>query len=934
MTTKKLSLAYGTNLDYKLIRDGYKTVNGSVVIDENTPKTISLEVPQEVYSLPDIININTDTKSAPIVTLTKDLELPDGTVNSKQEYILGEYGKKYIVSDNIRYNNFTISGNILIDNNHIVSGFSTSNYLMINTPSVVPNTFDIQFKITTSANDESSARILNAIGGSDTVNGLYIVRESKDIQLVFYDGSSYRRYIAISGSEDGVTYIFRWVWDGTTVKSYYSTTTEEDFILNEELEATTFPLAAFNYSMGVRTLSPKYTLFNGSIDLNKSYIKLNDEIVWKPQCSSFAAGYRVDGPAILDTYNTISNLINGTNVMPYFSPCTENWEFSTKFKTGNNLGSDHNQILHNITQSYAMAITKYHSTGYPMSSYINNTWTEGKVAMELNTEYWFKFINNNKVCSLYVKKYEEGESEPTIDQMTLSCTVTSNNSFKGNAFAFSVDGSQWWTGSIDLNHTYFLEDGVKYRMISTKQCNFGPYTYGYPTINHKYITWNCNSSNYYKINIDLSNYNTFEIYIKIKTPNASDNNGAFFANNSNNASPFRRDGTALGSWSPSEYISGYSMPNNTTHWIKGYSDGTTWYTYGKEDKGEKLEDVINSTDWILAGSCNASYMIINGINNFIFGRNTDYYSGQYFTGEIYLSDVLIKKNNEILFKGMDICGKELLGILNSSLEDSTEEKTYNLYDVQTDKRSLILSEDKNLNIDNIEFIEYCGQITIPAHTIYEYDGENEIWDSLPVIINYSIPEGAIITIDDVIVETSPYVTNKIGEIVYKVNKEGYEEYIGQINYAFGGSTYEITITEDDMIFNSSSEGPSISPDTPSLTRQYYAFTPTDNAFLTSANTNGNVSGDTSTFYTISEEVGTHQILYMLNPETNNMIEITNVELVISSSSLEVYPLRTGTQFFQSPKQTDAVRNAEKDIVTNATVEASTTATITSTSIRA
>lgn len=79
----------------------------------------------------------------------------------------------------------------------------------------------------------------------------------------------------------------------------------------------------------------------------------------------------------------------------------------------------------------------------------------------------------------------------------------------------------------------------------------------------------------------------------------------------------------------------------------------------------------------------------------------------------------------------------------------------------------------------------------------------------------------------------------------------------------------------------------ISLETPSLTRQYYAFTPTNNAFLTSANTNGNVNGDTSTFYATSEEVGTHQILYMLNPETNNMIEITNVELTITSSDLIV-----------------------------------------------
>lgn len=125
-------------------------------------------------------------------------------------------------------------------------------------------------------------------------------------------------------------------------------------------------------------------------------------------------------------------------------------------------------------------------------------------------------------------------------------------------------------------------------------------------------------------------------------------------------------------------------------------------------------------------------------------------------------------------------------------------------------------------------------------------------------------------------------------------------------------------------------GPAIPDDniTPIVpTTNYYAFTPIDNAFLTSANTNGNVNGDTSTFYATSEEVGTHQVLYMLNPETGNMIEITNVELVISSSSLEVYPLTTGPLFFMPPKQTDAIRNSAKDIVANATPEASTTATI-------
>lgn len=306
---------------------------------------------------------------------------------------------------------------------------------------------------------------------------------------------------------------------------------------------------------------------------------------------------------------------------------------------------------------------------------------------------------------------------------------------------------------------------------------------------------------------------------------------------------------------------------------------------------------------------------------------------EYILGE-YGKEFFIPNNDHINNNIAKQAGKYLHGILDSSIKDVSEEKIYNLYDVQTDVRSLILSEDKNINVDNIEFIEYCGQVTIPSHTVYEYDTTNNIWSNLPVTINYNIPEGAIITINENTVTSSPYVTDEIGEIVYKVNKEGYEEYIGQIDYAFGGSTYEITITEDNMISNSSSEGPSISPDTPSLTRQYYAFTPTNNAFLTSANTNGNINGDTSTFYATSEEVGTHQILYMLNPETGNMIEITNVELTITSSSLSVYPLTTGPLFFTPPKQTDAVRNSTKDIVANATPEASTTATITSESVYA
>jgi len=933
MTTKKLSLVYGTNLNYKLIRDGYKTVNGSVVVDENTPKTISLEAPQEIYSLPDIININTDTESAPIVALTEDLELPDGIVNSKQEYILGEYGKKYIISDNIRYNNFSISGNILIDNNHIASGFSTSNYLRLKSIDFDnANTWEIMFKVNTGILNNFCDILHFSIDDSDSGRYGIVLRTDDTFKFVWQlssNGSSWDIEPTTSNSiiaENNTDYYVRLIFDGTKY-TYEISKDNIEWQLAAECITTTKILNGLKaFKIGMYNNAAD-TVWKGSIDLSETYIKLDNEIVWKPQCSSFARNYRT-GSAILDENNILSNLTSNI-IIPYFTPKTDTWEFNTKFKTGTDLNTLHNQILHNMTRGYAMAITKYHSDGYPMSSYINNAWTEGTVAMELSTDYWFKFKCINKTCYLYVKRYEEGEIEcPATKDMALSCTVIANDSFINNELCFSVSGDQYWSGTIDLNHTYFLENGIKYNLLSFKQCNFGTYAVGRPTINSDYVTWNCNSSNYYTMNVDLTGYNTFEVYMKIQTPNGAETNGAFFSNNTTGASPFRRDDVLLSSWSSAQYISGgYTMSNNTSHWIKGYSDGTTWYLYGKPAKDETVEEITSSEDWILAGSCSASNMISSGINNFIFGRNTNTYNNQYFTGKFDLSCILMKKDSDVILQGVLQKGKELCGILNSLIKDVSEEKTYNLYDVQTDVRSLILSEDKNINADNIEFIEYCGQVTIPSHTVYEYDTANSIWSNLPVTINYNIPEEATITINENIVTSSPYITDEIGELVYKVNKEGYEEYIGQIDYTFGGSTYEITITEDDMISNSSSEGPSISPDTPSLTRQYYAFTPTNNAFLTSANTNGNVNGDTSTFYATSEEVGTHQVLYMLNPETGNMIEITNVELVISSSSLEVYPLTTGPLFFMPPKQTDAIRNSAKDIVANATPEASTTATI-------
>lgn len=112
--------------------------------------------------------------------------------------------------------------------------------------------------------------------------------------------------------------------------------------------------------------------------------------------------------------------------------------------------------------------------------------------------------------------------------------------------------------------------------------------------------------------------------------------------------------------------------------------------------------------------------------------------------------------------------------------------------------------------------------------------------------------------------------------------------------------------------------------------KYYAFDPDDNSFLTTANTNGGFNCNTDIFFSTNAEIGTHQVLYMLNPETGNMVAITNVEVSISADNIKVYP--KGPHFFSAPVQANATRYETGDIFANKTPEASVTATLSSSGI--
>jgi hypothetical protein len=1086
MTTKKLSLKYGTNVNYKLIKDGYKTVNGSFVVGNDTPKAMILDAPQEIYTLPNIIDIDTETKSAPIVNLTEDLELPDDTIIKKGEYVLGEYGKEYFIPNDLtgnkttRLNNFNIVGSNVKLFNNTAMNFASNSFIALKTPfKPGSNSWELVIKIKT----PTSMGVLDTLFGSydsfyKTI-GCELGTNNKLGVGITSNGSSWD--IAwLSGKT--VLSANTWYWikvcfTGTEYRFELSTDGQEYVLENSVVNST--PIYGGNDSiMNFGKCGWRSDWWRGLIDLSETYIKINNEFFWKPECVNIVKGYSLNGSwAIVgdgiacdfseNNYITLDNTQysstdNVTYVFKFNAPSTSlsssqcvfeqdyfaNLEFryaTRDFRAWNWGAGQYEYIMTpelgktywfkinvngqvktyywsedgvNYDNSYTMTDVNINTTSglmyigrtaggsniYHEGIDIKNSWVEinnvkhcisdicsfvghwsnnnimtkfsssnyisclgylpmvfsvlefhariipeqssavqciydtywnialdnmyprvwcgsqikGSTQLSANVEYDIKVIvNSDWNTSFYYKRVEDSNWT-----LATSGVIDASSHLPGAEMCLGIhveNVTEPFLGKIDLNHTYINVDGKNWWKAAFKNIfSSGDFVlYGATQLvneNTMCVFW----ENMYVKFLQQVNSNSELFFVFRTEKNINELQNLFYVPNPS------------GNTGPEAYI----KDNNLCIW-NNYTNSDVILIPVEMSKTYKFKEMLHGTGAdIIVYDENDNILYENSFDNLGLGygsgsfANIGTHSGstRWFRGRIDFKASYIKTNGIIEYLGK-IAGKYLPGIFNVNIEDVTEEKTYNLYDVQTDKRSLILSEDKNLNVDDIEFIEYCGQVTIPTHTVYEYDSKKETWSNLPVTINYSIPEGAIITIDDVIVETSPYITDKIGEIVYKVNKEGYEEYIGHIDHAFGGSTYEITITEDDMISNSSSEGPAISPDTPDLTRQYYAFTPTNNAFLTSANTNGGVNGDTSTFYAVSEEVGTHQVLYMLNPETNNMIEITNVELRITSSSLSVYPLTTGTPFFQPPKQTDAVRNSAKDIVTNVTPEASTTATL-------
>lgn len=351
MTQKTIKALYKQPVNYKLIKDGYKTINGIIQARDGMPKVVDLPVPSELYTTDLQYNVDTEVNGAPIIT-TEQFTLPDNEICEAKEYCYAPKGinYNYTTKQNVRhYDNFTVVGSPNINNN-VVSGFSVNDRLqLVNMPTYSAGTitsFEFMFKVHTPETFTANGRLLNDFNSYDDVK-----LEVSSTGIAFNYGTSsayiYTNSTPISTNTD---YWIRVIYNNGTMSLDYSTNgINYSIAASAEIASNNIQILSSTFDIGARyygNQDPGCT-WAGSIDLSETYIKINNEYYWLPY-RDIIEEVTIQIPGILDS-----------------SVTTDNWQQSQEYKLyqlKNQNNTDSLQLTENsitdTTQKYKQYINR------------------------------------------------------------------------------------------------------------------------------------------------------------------------------------------------------------------------------------------------------------------------------------------------------------------------------------------------------------------------------------------------------------------------------------------------------------------------------------------------------------------------------------------------------------------------------------------------
>ena len=341
---------------------------------------------------------------------------------------------------------YTVVGSPTIVNG-VVSGFSIDNYLSLTTnPSyVTTDSFEWNIKFTTGNSLQTSW--LLSLGTSSIMCGIYYTSNGV-LYVPVGSGSMYGQVSGLTANtqfevnvkqNDGTLVTTLKSANGTVVSTQTKNVGDVSFTSNN----SKFGQAFNGY-------------FNGSIDLNNTYIKVNGQ-PWFGLCPVEVkkhqlmgpVGYTVVGsPTINNGVMTNSDPSNYISIRPLeqYKP----FEFAMKINTGTRPADTCWLVRSNGFLLY----WKWDARLTFFLRDINNVQQgiNGTTQLENNKDYWIKIIYDGTMASMYL----------STDSQNYSLEVSQAISVITNDYSINIGSlrnTYPFTGSIDLNQTYIKVNG-------------------------------------------------------------------------------------------------------------------------------------------------------------------------------------------------------------------------------------------------------------------------------------------------------------------------------------------------------------------------------------------------------------------------------------------------------------------------------------------
>lgn len=378
----------------------------------------------------------------------------------------------------------------------VYSSFSTSKYLKVTGGATVSasalTSFEVCCKVTTPSSWTSAGRILNPTNGADSTTAPYIQVRTGDAVLYWYNGSTYEGFGALGSPASNTTYWFKWVYDGSTVKSYWSTN-GKDFTLNAE-KTPTYKLF-FNsneFSIGCRSNdSAAVCVWNGSIDLENLYINVNgspwlrgvkDVVVDKYLAIKTKKTVKKPNVTLIAITPSDEFVLSGFSASKYavvtdsFAVGSNTWEIGLKFRTGSDVTTLQTVCGHTGSTNYDPIVFEIYKNAFSVN-FCSGTSTSiiagltGSSIVTANTTYYVKVAFNGSAYtisySLDGKTYTEYASYSSTKTIYTSNLVLGRQQGDASEYPFlgsidlkgcyiNINGERWWNGVKDVQVDKYL----------------------------------------------------------------------------------------------------------------------------------------------------------------------------------------------------------------------------------------------------------------------------------------------------------------------------------------------------------------------------------------------------------------------------------------------------------------------------------------------